>query len=147
MSRAPRVLELVAAGERFGIEVGSIKALDRVRRHARLPGAPSYVLGVVEVRGEAVALIHLAARLGLPAAPVRAEQPLIVIESEEPVAIAVDQLLGVVEVAPEALSEGDSGAHLRPSSAVLGSSAGLRVLDPEAIVDGRALDPLPPSPQ
>ncbi|MCA8925309.1 MAG: chemotaxis protein CheW [Planctomycetes bacterium] len=145
MSKAPRVLQVEAGGQAFGIEIAAVRALDRIQRHVRLPGAPSYVVGVVEVRGEAVALIHLATRLGLEASPLRRHQPLVVIDSEEPVALAVDRIVGLTEVGADALSEGDSGPLEKPSGPCLGTWAGLRVLDAEAIVDGRPLDPLPAS--
>jgi len=144
VSARAQVLQVEAAGQRFGIEVASVRALDRVQRHVRLPGAPAYVAGVVEVQGQAVALIHLATRLGLTTVASAAGLPLVLIDSEEPVALAVDRILDLIEIG-DALSEEDSGPMAKPTSACLGTWAGLRVLDAEAIVDGRALDPLPVS--
>jgi len=60
----------------------------------RLPGAPSWVRGLVNVRGTVITVVDLVARLsGRPAAP---DGPLMLIELETRViAVAVDDVLEV----------------------------------------------------
>lgn len=130
---------MTAGGREFALDVGLVRAVERPLHRVRLPGAPPYVRGVVEVRGQAVAVVDLAARLGLPASAAVPEQPVVVVDSAEPVGLAVDALGGVDALAPEALRE------LGP----LGLSAGLRAVAPdgtvllevEPLVDGRPLQP------
>jgi purine-binding chemotaxis protein CheW len=134
-----KVLRVKAGGHDFALDVGLIRAIERPTYRVRLPGAPSYVRGVVEVRGVAVAVVDLAARLGLPPGPPSAEQAVVVVDSAEPVGLAVDALGEVTALPLHALS--DLGAR--------GAAAGLRgrtsdgavLLEVEPIVDGRALEP------
>jgi purine-binding chemotaxis protein CheW len=66
----------------------------------RLPGAPSWVRGLVNVRGTVITVVDLVARLcGRPARP---EGPLMLIEHQERViAVAVDDVLEVHPLPPE----------------------------------------------
>lgn len=133
-----QVLRVKAGGRDFALDVGLVRAIERPAHRVRLPGAPTYVRGVVEVRGQAVAVLDLAARLGLtPSAP-GPEQAVVVVDSAEPVALAVDALGEVEAIEPASLRE--LGAR--------GLAAGLRaitadgtiVLEVEPLVDGRPLE-------
>ncbi len=132
------MLRVTAGGREFALDVGLVRAIERPAHRVRLPGAPPYVRGVVEVRGQAVAVVDLAARLGLaPTAP-GPDQAVIVVDSAEPVALAVDALGGVDTLAPEALRE------LGPAGLAAGLRAiapdGAVVLEVEPLVDGRPLE-------
>lgn len=130
-----------AGGRDFAIDVGLIRAIERPLHRVRLPGAPAYVRGVVEVRGLAVAVVDLAMRLGLPGTP--KEQPaqaaVVVVDSSESVGFAVDAVGEVIALAPSSLTD------LGPR----GAAAGLRAITPggavllevEPLVDGRPLEP------
>jgi purine-binding chemotaxis protein CheW len=53
-------------GEVFGVPVALVREILDYRQITKLPQAPSYVLGMIDVRGEAVPIIDLRAKLGLP---------------------------------------------------------------------------------
>lgn len=134
-----QVLRVKAGGRDFALDVGLVRAIERPAHRVRLPGAPPYVRGVVEVRGQAIPVVDLAARLGLPVSPPVAEQPVVVVDSPEPVALAVDALGEVADLAPESLRE------LGPAGLAAGLRAvapdGTVVLEVEPLVDGRPLEP------
>lgn len=134
-----QVLRVIAAGRDFALEVAVVQGIERPSRWARLPGAPAYVRGVAEARDQAVAVVDLAARLQLLAAASSAEGDVVLIESDEPVGLAVERVVGVEEVDPAGLvrPEGAAAAGLRGCT-----REGLLLLDAEALVDGRALHPL-----
>lgn len=133
-----QVLRVTAGGRDFALDVGLVRAIERPAHRVRLPGAPPYVRGVVEVRGQAIPVVDLAARLGLPVSPPVTEQPVVVVDSSEPVALAVDALGEVEDLAPEALRE------LGPAGLAAGLRAvapdGTVVLEVEPLVDGRPLE-------
>lgn len=140
---ALKVLRVKAGGRDFALDVGLVRAIERPAHRARLPGAPAYVRGVVEVRGLVVTVIDLAARLGLPPAPAGAADPaVVVVDSAEPMGLGVEGLGEVVSLPAGAI------ADLGPR----GTAAGLRgvtedgtvVLEVEPLVDGRALEPALP---
>lgn len=66
----------------------------------RLPGAPSWVRGLVNVRGKVITVVDLVGRLcGQPARP---DGPLMLIEHQERViAVAVDDVLEVHPLPPD----------------------------------------------
>lgn len=143
MTAPLKVLRVSAGGRRFAIDAGLVRGVERPARRVRLPGAPDFVRGVVEVQGAVVVVIDLARRLGLEAsAPAGVDPAVVVVESTEPIALAVDDPGSVAAVDAEALLD------LGPA----GAAAGLRGLLPdgaallalEAVVDGRTLAPVGP---
>lgn len=66
----PDIRELVAfrtAGQDFCIDILSVREIRGWSRPALLPHAPSYVQGVINLRGAVVPILDLARRLGLEA--------------------------------------------------------------------------------
>ena len=51
------------AGTVYGCDIGVVREIVPVRRATRLPGAPGYVRGLINLRGAIVTVIDLAARL------------------------------------------------------------------------------------
>lgn len=143
-----KVLRVTAGGRRFALDAGLVRGVERPGRRVRLPGAPGYVRGVVEVQGSVVVVVDLARRLGLSPHDERAddvddiERAVVVVDSSEPVGLAVDDPGDVIALDPATLIE------LGPA----GAAAGLRGLTPdgvvllevEPVVDGRTLAPAGP---
>jgi purine-binding chemotaxis protein CheW len=98
---APRQLLLFRLADRIGgIELDIVREILPPRPATRLPGAPSWVRGLVNVRGTVITVVDLVARLCGQAA--RADGPLMLIEHEERViAVAVDDVLEVQPFPPE----------------------------------------------
>ncbi len=135
-----QLLRVRAGGRLFGIDVAAVRAIDRPNRWARLPWAPTYVRGVAEVAGQVVPVVDLARRLGLRAGPPLASEGVILIESAEPVALAVEAIEDVEPLDPERAR--DLGAAGRRAGARALTPDGLILLEGEPLVDGRPLEPL-----
>ena len=58
-------------GRRFGVPAADVREVVRFAPPTPVPLAPAWVAGVADVRGEILAAIDVAARLGLPAASPR----------------------------------------------------------------------------
>ncbi|MET0028003.1 MAG: chemotaxis protein CheW [Candidatus Thiodiazotropha sp.] len=85
--------------EVYGINVMQVQEVLRVTEIAPVPGAPSYVLGIVNLRGNVVTVIDTRKRFGLASAEVDDNSRIIVIESErQVVGILVDAVAEVVEL-------------------------------------------------
>ena len=54
--------------EKYGINVMQVQEVLRVSEIAPVPGAPSYVLGIINLRGNVVTVIDTRSRFGLPSA-------------------------------------------------------------------------------
>jgi purine-binding chemotaxis protein CheW len=85
--------------EVYGINVMQVQEVLRVTEIAPVPGAPSYVLGIVNLRGNVVTVIDTRKRFGLPSAEVNDASRIVVIESDKQVVgILVDAVAEVVEL-------------------------------------------------
>lgn len=85
--------------ETYGINVMQVQEVLRVAEIAPVPGAPHYVLGIINLRGNVVTVIDTRTRFGLPRAEVDELSRIIVIESEaQVVGILVDSVAEVVDL-------------------------------------------------
>jgi purine-binding chemotaxis protein CheW len=89
----PHQLLLFRLAERIcGIELATVREILPSRAATRLPGAPSYVRGIANVRGTVVTVMDLVERLcGHPA---RADGSLMLVEhGERVIGVVVDEVL------------------------------------------------------
>ena len=83
--------------ETYGINVMQVQEVLRYTEIAPVPGAPDYVLGIINLRGNVVTVIDTRARFGLPPAEMTDNTRIVIIESDEQVVgILVDSVDEVV---------------------------------------------------
>ncbi|MFC0118911.1 chemotaxis protein CheW [Pseudoalteromonas xiamenensis] len=83
--------------ETYGINVMQVQEVLRYTEIAPVPGAPDYVLGIINLRGNVVTVIDTRARFGLPSAEVTDNSRIVIIEAEKQViGILVDSVAEVV---------------------------------------------------
>ncbi|AVH28270.1 chemotaxis protein CheW [Vibrio diabolicus] len=83
--------------ETYGINVMQVREVLRYTEIAPVPGAPDYVLGIINLRGNVVTVIDTRSRFGLMEGEVIDNTRIIVIESERQViGILVDSVAEVV---------------------------------------------------
>ncbi|HCG5211510.1 chemotaxis protein CheW [Vibrio parahaemolyticus] len=83
--------------ETYGINVMQVREVLRCTEIAPVPGAPDYVLGIINLRGNVVTVIDTRSRFGLMEGEVTDNTRIIVIESERQViGILVDSVAEVV---------------------------------------------------
>jgi purine-binding chemotaxis protein CheW len=104
---ARRLLLFAAGGRTYGSDIGVIREIVPFRRCTRLPGAPPYVCGLINLRGTLVTVVDLAARLAGDAAgnaASRTSGSVVLVEyGAKVVGLAVDQVRDVQAVAEEEL--------------------------------------------
>ncbi|MGR6862118.1 chemotaxis protein CheW [Aliivibrio salmonicida] len=83
--------------ETYGINVMQVREVLRHTEIAPVPGAPDYVLGIINLRGNVVTVIDTRSRFGLMQGEISDNTRIIVIESERQViGILVDSVAEVV---------------------------------------------------
>lgn len=96
------VLQLVTfrlKDESYGVNVMKVQEVLRVTEIAPVPGAPPFVLGIINLRGNVVTVIDTRSRFGLPSAELDDSSRIVIIESEKQVVgILVDAVAEVVEL-------------------------------------------------
>ena len=68
--------------ESFAISVANVREVLEISQITRVPTAPPYMRGVVNVRGKAIPVVDLRLKFGLPAVPDTVNTRIIVIELE-----------------------------------------------------------------
>jgi|TARA_Y100000034_G_scaffold25509_1_gene30061 purine-binding chemotaxis protein CheW len=83
--------------ETYGINVMQVQEVLRYTEIAPVPGAPDYVLGIINLRGNVVTVIDTRARFGLQSAEITDNTRIVIIEAEKQViGILVDSVAEVV---------------------------------------------------
>ncbi len=84
-------------GETYGINVMQVQEVLRYTEIAPVPGAPAYVLGIINLRGNVVTVIDTRHRFGLSSAEVTDQTRIVIIEADNHVVgILVDAVAEVV---------------------------------------------------
>ncbi|EGG94228.1 Positive regulator of CheA protein activity (CheW) [gamma proteobacterium IMCC1989] len=85
------------AGETYGINVMQVQEVLRYSEIAPVPGAPPYVLGIINLRGNVVTVIDTRHRFGLTSGELTESTRVVIIEADNHViGILVDSVAEVV---------------------------------------------------
>ncbi|HEC28900.1 MAG TPA: chemotaxis protein CheW [Gammaproteobacteria bacterium] len=85
--------------ETYGIRVMQVQEVLRVTEIAPVPGAPHYVMGIINLRGNVVTVINTRSRFGLPQAENSDSTRIVILESDNNVVgILVDSVAEVVDL-------------------------------------------------
>ena len=83
--------------ETYGINVMQVQEVLRYTEIAPVPGAPMYVLGIINLRGNVVTVIDTRSRFGLQSSDITDNTRIVIIEAEKQViGILVDSVAEVV---------------------------------------------------
>lgn len=80
MTEAAQYVTLGIDRETFAIPVESVQEILDMREVSRLPHAPAYLLGIIDVRGRSVPVIDLRIKLGLPSVSTTPSTRILVLE-------------------------------------------------------------------
>ena len=106
---AHRHLVFAVGARLYGCEVALVREIVPFRPCTRLPGAPPYVCGLVNLRGTVVTVIDLGLRLGGAPAD-RADGSIVLVEhGPRLVGLAVDELRDVHRFEPDAVQPAGDG--------------------------------------
>ncbi len=85
--------------EKYGIKVMQVQEVLRMTEIAPVPGAPDYVLGIINLRGNVVTVIDTRLRFGLPEREPDDDTRIVIIEADNNVVgILVDSVAEVADL-------------------------------------------------
>ncbi|MEJ1464882.1 MAG: chemotaxis protein CheW [Candidatus Sedimenticola sp. (ex Thyasira tokunagai)] len=85
--------------EIYGINVMQVQEVLRLSEIAPVPGAPPYVLGIINLRGNVVTVIDTRSRFGLNPGEISNSSRIVIIEAEKQVVgILVDSVAEVIDL-------------------------------------------------
>jgi purine-binding chemotaxis protein CheW len=85
--------------EEFGVEISTVQEIIRATDITPVPGAPSHVRGVINLRGKIIPVVNLRRRFSLPEVDISDEQRIVVVElGQKRIGMLVDSVSQVIKV-------------------------------------------------
>jgi purine-binding chemotaxis protein CheW len=85
--------------EEFGVDILRVQEINRMTHVTRVPNAPDYVVGVINLRGKVIPIIDLRLRLGLPRKSYEKDTRIVVVEIDSKVlGFIVDSVNEVIRI-------------------------------------------------
>jgi purine-binding chemotaxis protein CheW len=105
------------AGSEYALPYSDVLHMETFAGATRVPGAPSYVAGLMQVRGRVLPVIDLRVRFGLDPQPSTPDSRVVVVQSgKRALALLADSAREVLKIdpseyrdAPEMVSESENG--------------------------------------
>jgi len=108
------------ANEEFACRTDQVKEITRMMETITMPKAPTFIKGVINLRGKVIAVIDLARQLGLPSSEPGEESRIIVAEVEDNiVGLLVDSASEVLRISTE---------NIEPTPAVIENKVDTRYI-------------------
>ncbi len=128
------------AGEDYAIPIAGVHTVEKIMPITRVPRAPEFVDGVINLRGEAVPVINLRRRLDLPPARESGDAHIVVaLAGEQLVGLIVDEISHVLSLPSTAIQTADQVVGEANRSFLLGvgkwEQGLIIILDLERVVD------------
>ena len=98
---AARTLLFRVAERVYGCDIEAVREIIPYRRATRLPGAPPYVQGLINLRGTIVTVLDLGTRLDASRPPVREGSIILATHGARVVGVAVDEVMDVQAITEE----------------------------------------------
>lgn len=84
--------------EEYAAEVSQVKEIIKLERITRLPRAPEFVEGIINLRGQLTTVINLRKLFNLPEQEAAGNGRIVVLDSEEPTGVIVDSVVEVLSL-------------------------------------------------
>lgn len=87
------------AGETYGVDIGAVSEIGEMRRITTVPGAPAFIEGIVNLRGQVIPVVDLRKRFNLEAREISRQSRIIVVEIDgQTIGVIVDAVTEVLRV-------------------------------------------------
>ncbi|MDO7085265.1 chemotaxis protein CheW [Pseudocolwellia sp. AS88] len=86
-------------GENYGIRVLKVQEIQRYSEISPIPGAPSYVLGIINLRGSVISVLNTREKFGLPDYEITDDSRIVILEvGKQIIGILVDSVAEVISL-------------------------------------------------
>ncbi|WP_426359317.1 chemotaxis protein CheW [Pseudocolwellia sp. HL-MZ19] len=86
-------------GESYGIRVLKVQEIQRYSEISPIPGAPSYVLGIINLRGSVISVLNTREKFGLPDYEITDDSRIVILEvGKQIIGILVDSVAEVISL-------------------------------------------------
>jgi purine-binding chemotaxis protein CheW len=120
------------ADETYAIDVLQVQEVLKVTEIAPVPGVPSYILGIINLRGDVVTVIDGRRRMGLPEQATTDQSRIVIIDVDnQNVGILVDSVAEVVQIKAKDIDPAPAVGNDQSSRFIIGvhsSADGLTII-------------------
>lgn len=103
--RTSQLVVFNLANEEYGVSITQVQEIIRQQENTRIPGMPSFIDGVINLRGKIIPIIDLRDRFGLPKKEGDDRTRIVVVEvSTQTVGLVVDSVSEVLHLTEEAIN-------------------------------------------
>jgi purine-binding chemotaxis protein CheW len=104
-----KIVAFKLGDEEYGLDINQVQSIERIQSITRVPNAPSFVKGVMNLRGNVTPIIDLRKKLNLGEAQYT-ESTRVIITKYEDTALGwiVDETSDVIDLAPEVIETASS---------------------------------------
>lgn len=90
--------------EEYGVDINHVQSIERINHITRVPNAPVFVKGVINLRGNVIPIMDLQSKLNMGKAIHTANTRVIITKFEDiELGLIVDQTTDVVDVVPDTI--------------------------------------------
>lgn len=87
------------SGESYGIRVLKVQEIQRYSEISPIPGAPSYVIGIINLRGNVISVLNTREKFALPESEVTDDTRIVILEvGKQVIGILVDSVAEVISL-------------------------------------------------
>jgi purine-binding chemotaxis protein CheW len=99
MGEEKKVIVFALGSEEYGVEVEKVRTIERMQPMTRVPKAPEFIKGVINLRGLVIPIIDLRARFGLDTVDYSDSTRIIIVSAGEfEVGLIVDSANDVIDL-------------------------------------------------
>jgi purine-binding chemotaxis protein CheW len=92
--------------EEYGLDIMLVNAIEKYSDMVRVPNAPTFIQGIINIRGEVIPVYSLRKKFGLPERETDENSKLIITKSNDiMMAFAVDSVNEILEIPAEKLND------------------------------------------
>jgi purine-binding chemotaxis protein CheW len=100
-----QMINFTVGGDEYAVEIQKVREVINFREITQLPKAPSFVKGIINLRGEVIPVIDLREKFGLSHEEYSPLTNVVIVEiGRKAVGVVVDSVRHVIRVAPSDLS-------------------------------------------
>ncbi len=99
-------LTFLVSGDALGVDIGDVKEIIEISNITSVPMTPSYIRGVINLRGNVVPVVDLSARLGHQISEISKRSCIVLVEvssgeEKQSLGMLVDQVQEILEISAE----------------------------------------------
>ncbi len=99
-------ISFMIEGQNYGLDIMNVRAIEKCENISPVIGAPSYIKGVLNLRGELIPVYSIRNKFALPERPYDEASKLIIVMLDQlPVAIEVDSVVGIINIEETKITE------------------------------------------